>query len=230
MMKAYDRLEWPYLKAVMLKMGISPRFIETVTRCVSSITFSVLFNGGSLQDFMPTRGTRQGDAISLYLFLLAAEGLSCLLKAQVGGIRGLSVAESAPIVNHLLFADDSLLFFEANSESAVRVRDILRRYCDASGQRVNTEKSSIYFSKGVPDSMRDEIKNVLDVHTESLSEKYLGLPTDVGRKKEGSFRYLKDRIWKHIQGWMEKCLSAGGKEVLIKSVAQSIPTYSMSCF
>ena len=59
--------------------------------------------------------------------------------------------------------------------------------------------------------MRDEIKNALDVHTESLSEKYLGLPTDVGRKKEGSFRYLKDRIWKHIQGWMEKCLSAGGK-------------------
>ena len=81
---------------------------------------------------------RQGDPISPYLFLLAAEGLSCLLKAQVGGIQGLSVAESVPIVNHLLFADDDLLFFEANSESATRVRDILRRYCDASGQRVNT--------------------------------------------------------------------------------------------
>ena len=140
------------------------------------------------------------------------------------------MAESAPIVNHLLFADDSLLFFEANSESAMRVRDILRRYCDASGQCVNTEKSSIYFSKCVPDSMRDEIKNVLDVHTESLSEKYLGLPTDVGKAKEGCFRYLKDRIWKHIQGWMEKCMSASGKEVLIKSVAQSIPVFSMSRF
>ena len=56
------------------------------------------------------------------------------------------------------------------------------------------------------------------------------MPSDVGRAKEGSFKFLKDRIWKKVQGWMEKCLSAGGKEVLIKSVAQSIPTYSMSCF
>ena len=74
------------------------------------------------------------------------------------------------------------------------------------------------------------VKNILEVHNEALTEKYLGLPSDVGRTKEGSFKYLKDRIWKHIQGWMEKCLSAGGKEVLIKSVAQAIPTYSMACF
>ena len=56
------------------------------------------------------------------------------------------------------------------------------------------------------------------------------MPTDVGRAKKGSFKYLEDRIWNKVQGWMEKCLSAGGKEVLIKYVAQSIPTYSMSCF
>lgn len=84
--------------------------------------------------------------------------------------------------------------------------------------------------KGVAENLRVDIKNILEVQNESLSEKYLGLPMDVGRAKEGCFRYLKDRVWKHVQGWMEKCLSAGGKEVLIKSVAQSIPTYSMACF
>ena len=124
------------------------------------------------------------------------------------------MANSAPAINHLLFADDSLLFFEANSENAAQVREVLRMYCEASGQRINTDKSSIFFSKGVPEATRDEVKAALDVHNESLLEKYLGLPTDVGKNKEGSFKYLKDRIWKHIQGWMEKCLSAGGKRCL----------------
>ena len=71
---------------------------------------------------------------------------------------------------------------------------------------------------------------LLDVQNEKLSERYLGLPSDVGRAKEGSFKFLKDKIWKQVQGWMEKTLSVGGKEVLIKSVAQAIPTYSMACF
>ena len=74
------------------------------------------------------------------------------------------------------------------------------------------------------------IKQLLQVQHEKLSAKYLGLPTDVGRAKEGSFKYLMDRIWKQVQGWMEKILSAAGKEVLIKSIAQAIPVYSMACF
>lgn len=78
--------------------------------------------------------------------------------------------------------------------------------------------------------MRGEINEILEVHNESLGEKYLGMPTDVGTSVNGAFSYLKDRVWKKVQGWMELCLSAGGKEVLIKGVAQAIPTYSMSCF
>jgi hypothetical protein len=63
-----------------------------------------------------------------------------------------------------------------------------------------------------------------------LSEKSLGMPSDVGRSKYGAFQYLKERLWKKIQGWIVKILSAGGKEVLIKSVAQTVPIFSMSCF
>jgi hypothetical protein len=63
-----------------------------------------------------------------------------------------------------------------------------------------------------------------------LSEKYLGMPMDVGTSVNDAFTYLKDQVWKKVQGWMEQCLSTGGKEVLIKAVAQAIPTYSMSSF
>jgi hypothetical protein len=70
----------------------------------------------------------------------------------------------------------------------------------------------------------------LNVFTETLNEKYLGMPSDVGRSKSGAFKYLKDRIWKKIQGWLEQLLASAGKEVLIKAVAMAIPTFSMSCF
>ena len=92
------------------------------------------------------------------------------------------------------------------------------------------DKSSIHFAKGCRQNIREEIMNLLSVHNESLSEKYLGMPSDVGSSVNGAFKYLKDRVWKKVQGWLEQSLSAGGKEVLIKSVAQAIPTYLMSCF
>ena len=81
-MKAYDMLEWPYLRAIMEKLGFAQVWIDTVMNMVSSVSFSVLFNGERLEAFRPTRGIRQGDPISPYLFLIAAEGLSCLLKSS----------------------------------------------------------------------------------------------------------------------------------------------------
>ena len=96
--------------------------------------------------------------------------------------------------------------------------------------QVNMNKSSIHFAKGCSGSLRAEIKNILEVNNEALSDKYLGMPTDVGSSRNGAFKYLKDRVWKRVQGWMEQTLSSGGKEVLIKAVAQAIPIYCMSCF
>jgi hypothetical protein len=78
--------------------------------------------------------------------------------------------------------------------------------------------------------VKNEVKAALDVHRETLSEKYLGMPSDVGKSQNGAFKFLKDHVWKKIQGGMERLLSAGGKDVLIKSVAQAIPVFSMACF
>jgi len=232
MRKAYDRVEWSYLKAIMLKLGFHRLWVDRIMRLVSTVSFSILFNGDRQESFMPSRGIRQGDPISPYLFLLAAEGLSCLLMSRIQSsvLSGIKVASSAPVVSHLLFADDSLLFFKANRESAEAIKEALNNYCRASGQQVNMDKSSIHFAKGVGGSIREEIKVLLDVHNEALSEKYLGMPTDVGTSSNGAFKYLKDRVWKRVQGWLEQALSAGGKEVVIKALAQAIPTYSMSCF
>jgi hypothetical protein len=109
-----------------------------------------------LDEFKQTHGIRQGDPISPYLFLLAAEGLSCLLKhrSQSSVLSGIKVAPSAPSVNHLLFAYDSLLFFKATSGGAMDIVSSLEVYCQASGQKINRSKSLLFSAKVAPKPMR----------------------------------------------------------------------------
>jgi hypothetical protein len=123
-----------------------------------------------------------------------------------------------------------MIAVKATVEGAGEVAEVLDIYCQASGQRINMDKSSIFFSKGCPAGVRAAMKERLNVQNESLNEKYLGMPSDVGRSVSGAFKYLRDRVWKRVQGWLESLLSCAGKEILIKSVAQAIPIYSMSCF
>jgi hypothetical protein len=95
---------------------------------------------------------------------------------------------------------------------------------------VNLEKSSVLFSANTQQEDRAKVKERLNITGEARNEKYLGLPVYMGRSKTKTFAYLKDRIWKKIQGWKENFLSKAGKEILIKAVAQAMPTYAMSCF
>ena len=145
-------------------------------------------------------------------------------------IRGVSICRGAPRITNLLFADDSLIFCQATQNEVREISKILQVYAGASGQCINLEKSSIYFSGNTPLEQKRWIKDSLGVKEVDRFETYLGLPTLVGRAKYHSFAYLKDRVWKKLQGWKGKMLSRGGNEVLIKAVAQSIPTYSMGVF
>jgi hypothetical protein len=120
-------------------------------------------------------------------------------------------------------------FLKASEEGPQEINNLLLKY-NASGQCVNLDKSSVFFSKGCHEGKRQTVKNILNVPNETLNEKYIGMPFDIGRSTNGAFKYLKDRISKHIQGWLEKTMAVGGNEVLTKSVAQTNPTFSMSCF
>jgi hypothetical protein len=221
-----------FFEKMMRRLGFADQRIGLIMECVSTVSYKIKVNGDLTNSFKPERGLRQGDPLSPYLFLLCAEGFSALLQQaeQEGRIAGVKIRHAAPSVSHLLFADDSLILIRANGGDAQQLQDILNLYERCSGQMINKAKSAVLFSKNTKATQRKEVCDTLQVTKETMNERYLGLPVHVGRSKGGTFAYLKDRVWKRIQGWKEKFLSWAGKEVLIKAVAQAIPTFAMGCF
>lgn len=130
MSKAYDRVEWGFIRTVMIVIGFNRTFIELIMFCVSSVSFSILINGESKGSIKSTRGLRQGDHLSPYLFLLCTEDLIALLK-DVGRrkqISGIQICREAPNINHLLFTDDSVVFCGAYVEENTRLQNLLAVY------------------------------------------------------------------------------------------------------
>ncbi|KAL6141329.1 hypothetical protein ACLB2K_059619 [Fragaria x ananassa] len=133
--------------------------------------------------------------------------------------QGLRICDEAPSISHLLFADDSMLYFLASTQNCEMIKDLLSLYERASGQQVNLQNSYVVFSRNVLEATSQELANILGVQLVEKHEKYLGIPTLVGRSKSGTFAYLKDNLSKKLTGWRSKLLSAAGRELLIKVVA-----------
>ena len=108
--------------------------------------------------------------------------------------------------------------------------EILELYEATSGQKINVEKSSVFFNQNTPNDIKGEVLEILGPMQDTKHGKYLGLPSIIGKSKKDVFAEVKERVAKKLMGWKEKLLSIGGRKVLIKVVAQAIPTYTMSCF
>ncbi|CAN6710400.1 unnamed protein product [Malus baccata var. baccata] len=207
MAKAYDRVEWDFLLSMMTKLGFASMFCNRVMECISTVSFSILINGSPMGYIHPTRGLRQGDPLSPFLFLICAEGFSSLIR------KGLE-----------------LLFGNATIEEAQGVADILKMYASGSGQEINMSKSSIFFGTATSKRNKKKIGETLGIQHKDGFGKYLGLQADFGLSKKAVFAEIRDKIESRLAGWSEQFLSQAGKEVLVKAVAMALPNYAMSCF
>ncbi|XP_042950259.1 uncharacterized protein LOC122282369 [Carya illinoinensis] len=209
MSKVYDRVEWCFLRAVLIKLGFGKKWVELVMHCIETVNYCLLVNGELQKIFSPTRGIRQGEPLSPYLLILCAETLSNLIcKAEeMELIHGVPMARGQMRVSHLFSADDSLLFCKANAEEWRRMISLLRAYERDSGQRLNVEKTYVVFSKNTSKITQRFILSIARMRTTMPYERYLGLPPVVGKDRFKTFKTLLDNIKLKLSNQRIKTLS-----------------------
>ncbi|XP_015959674.1 uncharacterized protein LOC107483570 [Arachis duranensis] len=230
MNKAYDRLEWNFIQRVMEKFGFNREWVRLIMSCVKSASYRFKINGKHSTKIIPKRGLRQGDPLSPYLFILAAEWFTVLMdKAREENlISGIRLAPTAPVITHLLFADDCIIFAGAQEEEIYQIIQIINKYTEASGQRINTDKSGLIFGRQVSIQRRVNIEEITGMASWEDPGRYLGLPARWGRSKNKALEWIQEKMLDKMQGWKEKLLNQAVKEILIKAVIQAIPVYAMN--
>lgn len=216
----------------MLKIGFPNQWVNLAMETMRTTSYSTLINKEAKGFITPTRGIKQGDLLSPYLFLLCAEGLSFLIRRAIENqhLKRVLSCNSGVKISHLLFANDSLVFCEATTIECRNLLDILALYKRASGQAINRQKATLFFSPNTKQQVKLTIRNMLGAQVMTNCEWYLGLPMVGGKSKVNTVREVQERVTKRVMRWKEKYISKTGREVLIKTVAQAIPTYPISMF
>jgi hypothetical protein len=128
-------------------------------------------------------------------------------------------------VYHGIYVNSSYRYY---AMQAGHIKNILNQFERGTGQLLSPAKCSVLTRESLDENRKEEIRKILGVERVEFEAKYLGLPTPDGRQKKDCFQPLRERLGKQMAAWSEKHLSAAAKEVLIKAVAQAIPTYTMS--
>lgn len=120
------------MKKVCFPLG----FVNLIMSYVSSVSYSVMVNCSNIACFTPTKGLHQGDSLSPYLFLICREGLASLIfhTKNFGKVTGLAASKNSPMVTHLFFADDFMLFCKAVPDEIRAIKSILEVYERGMGQ------------------------------------------------------------------------------------------------
>ena len=198
--KAYDRVEWVCLDKIMDKLGFDEKWRKLIMQCVTTVTYSVKINGVPRGNIIPSKGIHQGGPLLPYRFILCAKGLSAMIHALVanGVMVGVTVCHCGPKLSHLFFADDSLIFCKASFIECYALQRVLGVYEKALGQQLIRAKTSLFFSKNTPTAIQEEIKQRFGAQVIKQHEKYLGLPSLVGKNKRNTFNKIKEKLHRKL--------------------------------
>ena len=176
--KAYEKIEWSFIREMLLKFNFPANLIDLIMSCVSLVSTSLFFNGGCLDSFCPTRGIRQGDPLSPYLFILCLEFLGHLIQEKCDAKlwSPVKASRSGPSFSHLFFVDDLVLFASADLDNCHTIKAVLNEFCFRSGQSVSEAKSRVFFFPNMEPDQRDILSGILGFNSTPNLGKYLGFP------------------------------------------------------
>ena len=195
--KAYDCLNWNYVLQMMRGFGFGDKWVEWIKECISTAKLSVLVNGAPTKEFSMQKGLRQGDPLSPFLFIIAAEGLNLLLRSakEKGLILGVDLGSTDLVLSYLQFVDDTILF------------------CNANREEVSESLQMIIFTSH---RFLGDIANLLNCKSQEFPMTYLGLPLGANPRLKATWKPIIDKFKWKLAAWKRRFLSFGGRLTLIK--------------
>nr|XP_016469786.1 PREDICTED: uncharacterized protein LOC107792109 [Nicotiana tabacum] len=205
MTKAYDRFSWLFLTKVLRKVGFSERFIGLVFDLIGNNWYSVLINGQPHGFFKSLGGVKQGDLLSPTRFILAAEALSRGLNSLHTNLYfyGFGMPKWSPKINHLAYADDTIIFSSSDATSLRLIMEILQVYENASGQRFNKGKSAVYIHHLVDQEVVRKVERTTGIGRQDFPFTYLGCPIFYARRKMEHYQGLLTKVLDKLQTWKD---------------------------
>ena len=214
----------------MYGLGFPEMFVKWIMKYVTTVNYSIVVNGQTSKSFDAAKGLRQRDPMSPFLFAIAMEYLSRLLK----GLREEKKFKYHPRcsklnITHLCFADDLLLFARGDLDSVKAMQLCFSQFSQASGLQANLSKSSMYFG-GVEQDVKNQMVHQLGYNMEELPFKYLGVPLSTKKMTVMQWYPLIEKIMARITSWTATKLSYAGRAQLVQTVLFGVQAYWAQLF
>ncbi|KAJ4767870.1 RNA-directed DNA polymerase (reverse transcriptase)-related family protein [Rhynchospora pubera] len=228
--KAFDKIEWDFLAKAMIYLNVPLNMVNLMLSCYRRAQVSLTINGKRDGFIIPTRGLRQGCPMSPYVFIMAMEMLSRLMSKtqREGNLKGIKLAHSSPVIMHIMYADDLVIFGDAHQREIDTINSLLNHFGKASGLKMNPEKSTFWASRACDQAAVHRVMNNLQASVAEGEDKYLGAVIEGGRSGMKTGKMLLEKMRAKLNGWRAQMLSHVGRMVMIKSVLMSLPVYYMS--
>lgn len=229
--KAFDKVNWDFLLEILKARGFGSLFINWINNILQGSRTCISFNGTLGNYFTCKKGLRQGDPLSPFLFDLVADALNKMLKkAQAAGkLQGLGQFSNSTKILNLHFADDTLIFLEADPLMLENLKFLLLGFEDVSGLKINFDKSAM-IPLNISSSLALSLSNQLGCQISSLPITYLGVPLHWKTLNTTDWNPLVSKIEKKLQTWKGSLLSLGGRVTLLNSVISALPLYWLSIY